>query len=425
MVKNMEEIKQIAQKIKKEKGKLFLVGGAVRDEMMGIEPIDFDFCVTGLTAKEFLQLFPDAKMIGKNFPVFVMGNYEFALARKENKMALGHKGFEIITSKDITIEQDLKRRDITINAMAKDILTQEIIDPFGGKNDILDKKIRHVSHAFREDPLRVYRTARFAAKFGFSIAEETFCLMNGLKEELTTISKERIFEELKKALATKKPSLFFQNLKVANVLEIHFKEIYDLIGVIQPKQYHPEGDVFEHTMVVLDLVAKETEDVSVRFAALVHDLGKAKTPPDILPKHIGHEEAGIPVIQEMCKRLQLPNNWRKKGIDTAKYHMLASICYKMRPYKLAKFFNTIYRCAIGLEDLEIIVNCDDMLHRKKVQFADLAKQMIKEVNGETLHQKGWTVSKVGYEKYKDLLWQEQAKFLKEKIKEYGYANMEK
>lgn len=265
------EITEIANKINNVGGKLYMVGGAVRDSFLEIEPKDYDYVVTSLTKEKFLELFPESNIRGKSFPVFDMYGAEFALARVEKKIDKGYKGFEITSSPEITIEQDLKRRDVTINSIAIDVLTKEIIDPFSGRKDIENKILRATSNAFREDPLRVYRVAKLAARFNFEVEEATINMMKSLREELDTLSKARVYSELYGALETAKPSIFFDVLRKANCLDIHFKEINDLIGVEQPLEHHPEGDCYNHSMEVLDRAAKRTNKVEVRFAALVHD----------------------------------------------------------------------------------------------------------------------------------------------------------
>lgn len=409
---------EIAHKINEYGGRLYIVGGAIRDEIMGFESQDKDYCVTGISVDEFASLFPSAKIIGKDFPVFMLYGSEFALARKERKVASGYKGFSIETSKSLTIEDDLKRRDITINAIAKEVLTGEIIDPFFGIEDIKNKKIRHISNSFAEDPLRVYRVARFAAKLEFNVDNETLKLMNSLKSELVTITPERVFVELNKALTTRKPSIFFKVLKNANVLDVHFKEIYDLIGIPQPEKYHPEGDVFNHTMIVLDKVSSKSKENYVRFSALVHDLGKAITPKNILPQHIGHEEAGIKLVEDISNRLKLPNKWKKSGKEVAKYHMKAGICTTMRPYKQAQFFNLLYRSKIGLDNMQIISDSDDMLDRPKINYSKIAIEVLSQITGKTLIDEGIYPSKVGKENFFSLLLQRQAELIKEKEEKY-------
>ena len=314
-------ILEIARKIENSGGRLYIVGGTVRDKILGKENKDEDYCVTGLTKEEFMAIFPEAKFRGKFFEVFVLENKEFAMARTEEKTGTGHKEFAVRTNKSITIEEDLKRRDITVNAIAQDVLTGKIIDPYNGTQDLKEKRIKAVSRAFAEDPLRVYRVSRFAAELEFEVEENTLKMMNSLKDELLILSKERVFEELRKALKTNRPSIFFEVLKKANVLDIHFKEIYDLIGAVQPEKYHPEGDSYNHTMIALDNSAKITKDEKIRFACLVHDLGKGRTPKEMYPHHYGHEERGIEPLRELSRRVGLPKEWKECGMIAIKEHM--------------------------------------------------------------------------------------------------------
>lgn len=312
---------EIAKKIKQAGGNLYIVGGTVRDKILQRASKDEDFCVTGISKEDFMEIFPEARYQGKSFGVFILENREFAMARTEEKNGIGHKEFTIQTGKNITIEEDLKRRDITVNAIAQDVLTGEIIDPYKGIKDIEKKYIKAVSEAFKEDPLRVYRAARFAAELEFEVVEKTLNMMNSLKEELLTLSKERVFEELRKALKTDKPSMFFNVLKKANVLDVHFKEVHNLIGALQPEKYHPEGDSYNHTMIALDNAAKITKDEKIRFCALVHDLGKGRTPKQMYPHHYGHEEKGVEPLRELARRIGIPNDWKDCAITAIKEHM--------------------------------------------------------------------------------------------------------
>mgnify|MGYP002646477638 FL=1 len=343
------KIIEIAKKIEKNGGRLYLVGGAVRDHLLGMKNHDEDYCVVGIEEKEFQELFPQAIKRGKSFGVYDLEGKEFALARKEIKTGEGHQAFKIETARNITIEEDLKRRDITINAIARDVLTGEYKDPFGGREDIKKRTIKATSKAFQEDPLRVYRVARFAATLQFEVEAQTLKMMKQIEPELKTISKERIYEELKKALKGIKPSLFFETLKQAGVLHTHFLEIEKLIGAEQPKQYHPEGDAFIHSMEVLERVANLTEKEEIRFAALVHDLGKGETPKDEYPHHYGHDKKGIIPIKNMCKRLGLPNKWEKCGITAAKEHMIGGIFHQMRASKQVDFIERVAKSPLGLE----------------------------------------------------------------------------
>lgn len=382
------DIIKIAETIKQNGGNLYLVGGAIRDEIIGKEVYDKDYCVTGISKEKFLRLFPKAKILGKSFEVFEIGHMQFALARKETKKGKGHKEFEIETGEKITIEEDLARRDITINAIAKNVLTGEIIDPFNGRKDIENKKIRKVSDAFSEDPLRVYRVARIAAQTEFEVEQETLKQMEELKEELLTLSKERIFVELKKALETKKPSIFFNVLRKANVLDVHFKEIYDLIGSEQPKEYHPEGDSYNHTMIVVDKSTELTEDTAIRFACLVHDLGKGVTPKEMYPHHHGHDEKGVKLVENLCGRINVPNLWKAYGKVASKEHMKGGIFYKMTPAKKVQFIERVAKTKLGLDGLQIVVIADKCSTRnikeEDVSFAEIGKKCIEEINGEEI-----------------------------------------
>lgn len=427
----MNNIKEIAKTIYLNGGNLYLVGGAVRDELLGIKNHDEDYSVTGISFEEFKKLFPMAYVRGKDFPVFSIDNKEFAIARKERKIGIGHKDFDVETDKKITIEQDLERRDITINAIAKEELTGKIIDPFGGIEDLKSKKIRAVSSHFEEDPLRVYRVARFASQFDFKVEENTTKMMTSLKNELASLSVERVYNEFSKALLTEKPSIFFDILKQANVLDVHFKEIYDLIGAEQPLKYHPEGDSYNHTMIVLDKVAnktkeldsfnvldktekirnsrelenfkemensKETENIKkqenlrkieIRFSALVHDLGKGTTPKEEYPHHFNHEKRGAELVKKMGKRLKLPTRLIKCGVTSCLEHMRGGIFDKMTASKKVKFIESVNSTILGLDGLQIIVDADDMTseNNNSNQFAKLGHEIINCTNGNEIMKK--------------------------------------
>lgn len=375
----------IANKIKEKGGCLYLVGGAVRDMIIGIDVYDEDYCVTGLSEEEFIELFPKAISRGKAFEVFDIDGKEFALARTESKSGTGHKSFDIEANKEITIEEDLKRRDITINSIAKNILTGDIIDPFNGISDIKNKIIRATSDAFKEDPLRAYRAARFACKLGFEIEENTIKYMQELKEELTELSPERVFEELRKALSYNKPSIFFRELKRANLLDVHFMELQKLVGALQPEKYHPEGDAFEHTMLAVDRCTTQTADTRIRYAVLVHDLGKGVTPKEEYPHHINHDINGVQEVINLSNRLRAPNDWCDYGKVAAREHMKAGIFYKMTPNKQVSFIERIAKTKIGLYGMEIVVDCDRNCRgdfHGKVEFAKIGERLINEVNGD-------------------------------------------
>lgn len=386
------EIIEIAEKIKAKGGNLYLVGGAIRDKLLGRKVHDEDYCVEGITSEEFQNLFPKAHFRGKSFGVFDIDGKEFALARIETKNGMGHKEFEIQTGKNISILEDLSRRDITINSMAEDVLTNKLIDPFNGKEDIEQGILRATTQKFKEDPLRVYRVARFSAELGFTIEKNTLQLMNSLKEELSTLSKERVFVEFRKALATNKPSNFFESLRKAEVLEVHFKEIAQLIGSLQPQEYHPEGDSYNHTMLAVDKSTQLTNRLEVRYGVLTHDLGKGVTPKEMQPHHYGHDKAGVPLVQEISKRLGVPNLWRKCAVLSASEHMRAGIFEKMRIEKQVDLLEKLAKSPLGLEGMEIVVICDkgasgenSSCLREVFYFADLGKRMLEEVNGKTVN----------------------------------------
>ena len=377
-------IQLIANKISEVGGRLYLVGGAVRDIILGLTPKDFDYCVTGLSEEEFKNLFPEAHLRGKDFPVFDIEGTEFALARKERKIAPGHNGFSIEVNKSITIEDDLARRDITINSIAIDVLTDKIIDPFNGNEDCKNKIIRATSYAFTEDPLRVYRVARFASQFGFYIDEKTYSLMKSLRDELSTLSVERVFTEFRKALLSKNPEVFFLVLRKAECLDIHFTEIYKQIGIEQPLKYHPEGDVFNHTMEVIMRAAKQTSNELYRFAALVHDFGKIATPKEILPHHYNHESNGDDLVREFCNRLKMPTNYKKVGITSCREHMKAGKFYDLKASTKVDFLVKNAKTILGLRGLEIVANSDKE-REQKIEFADLGYKMLNEINGKNVH----------------------------------------
>lgn len=385
------DIEKIAKVIEKNGGKLYLVGGAIRDEIMGKEIYDKDYCVIGISKEKFIDLFPEANIRGKAFEVFDIEGTEFALARKERKVGLGHKEFEIETGENITIEEDLARRDITINSIAKDVLTGKIIDPFNGKKDIENRIIRATTKAFKEDPLRVYRVARIAAKTGFIIEENTLKLMESLKNELSTLSKERVFHEFKKALEAQHPSDFFNALRKANVLEVHFKEIYDLIGSLQPVEYHPEGDSYNHTMIVVDKAATLTNDLGIRFAALVHDLGKGVTPKEMYPHHYGHDEKGVALVQSLGQRIGAPSKWISYGKVSAKEHMKGGIFAKMTPAKKVKFIERVAKSKLGLHGLQIVVIADKCSTRntkmENIEFEKIGRECLEQINGAYIKEK--------------------------------------
>lgn len=384
------DIMKMAKMIKNAGGCLYLVGGAVRNEIMGKTIVDEDYCVVGISQEVFQKLFPKAILRGKDFSVYDIDGKEFALARRERKSGTGHKQFEIETDKNILIEEDLSRRDITINSIAKNVLTGEIIDPYGGQQDIKNKIIRKTTDAFLEDPLRVYRVARFTATLDFEVEEQTIAEMKKLKAELASLSVERVFAELKKALASDKPSAFFNVLRKAELLEVHFKEFFDLIGKNQPEKYHPEGDSYNHTMMVVDNSVKLTNKLEVRYSCLVHDLGKGTTPAKMLPHHYGHEERGEKLVENLGKRLKVPRLWTSCGKIAAKEHMKGGRFHEMTPKKQVEFIEKIAKSQLGLSGMKVVVCCDkcrDGRFPEDIDFDIIGEKCMKEINGNDIKEK--------------------------------------
>ena len=352
---------EFAIKIFDAGGKAYLVGGAVRDKIRGVNAHDRDYCVTGLTENQLIKIFPAAQKFGKSFPVYSIEidgkNCEVALARTEKKVGTGYRGFKVKFDPSVTIEQDLFRRDTTINAMAIDILSGELIDPFGGKIDVENKKIRAVSKHFTDDPVRALRAARQATQFNFAISDETFAAMNLCAFELRDEAGERIFAELENALKTDKPSRFFRNLELAGLLGVTFPEIDNLRGKIQPVEFHPEGDAYEHSLQILDEVAAVNEKPIVRFAALAHDFGKGMTPLEMLPHHYMHDLRGLDVLAEMDRRIKLPKDWRKFAAFVIREHMRAPLITSAG--KIVDLLIKLHNSKIAIRDFNDIINADN------------------------------------------------------------------
>jgi len=305
--------------------KVYRVGGCIRDKLLNLPIKDQDWVVVGASTSEMLKL--GYKQVGKNFPVFLHPETkdEYALARTEKKTAPGYSGFEFITDASVSLEDDLLRRDLTINAIAESD-DGDIIDPFNGQKDLDKRILRHVSPAFAEDPVRVLRIARFAARFStldFEIAEETMQLMKTMVNngEVDHLVEERVWQELHSCLTESHPEVFFEVLRKCGALARLFPEIEQLYGVPQPEQYHPEIDTGVHTMMVLQQACLLSQDTKVRFAALLHDLGKGTTPKEEWPKHISHETRGVPLVKTFCKRFKVPNNFRDLAIKVTQYHL--------------------------------------------------------------------------------------------------------
>ena len=319
---------------------VYLVGGAVRDEQLGVSVNERDWCVVGTTPGELDAL--GYKPVGKHFPVFLHPetHEEYALARTERKTAAGYHGFEFHTSPDVTIEDDLGRRDLTINAIAKDA-DGNLVDPFGGVDDIRDRVLRHVSDAFAEDPVRVLRTAKFAARFhdrGFEIAPATLAMMRTMVDngEVDALVPERVWKETEAALAGRNCRVFFETLRNCGALRALFPEIDALFGIPQPEKWHPEIDTGVHTLMVLEQAEKLSDSLDVRFAALVHDLGKATTDKRHLPSHPGHEQRSVRLIRSMAKRLPVPRACRDLAVIVADYHTHCHRVFDLRPATIVR-----------------------------------------------------------------------------------------
>jgi tRNA nucleotidyltransferase (CCA-adding enzyme) len=320
---------------------VYLVGGAVRDALLGLPVKERDWVVVGGTREELLRL--NYREVGRDFPVFLHpdSHEEYALARLERKVAPGYRGFTVEFGSQVTLEEDLARRDLTINAIAR-AEDGSLIDPYGGKRDLDARTLRHVSEAFSEDPVRVLRVARFAARFaplGFRVAPETLELMRDMvrRHEVEALVAERVWQESEKALREPAASTFFQVLRDCGALKSVYPEIDALFGVPQPPQWHPEIDSGVHTLMVLDQAALLTEDIGTRFAALVHDLGKGQTPPSEWPSHHGHEERSVALIEGLAARLRVPGEYRNLALIVARFHGIVHRAFELKPKTLLDF----------------------------------------------------------------------------------------
>ena len=349
--------------IKNSQLNTYLVGGAVRDKLLNRPIKDKDYLVVGATVEQMLTL--GFVQVGKDFPVFLhpKTKAEYALARTERKQGQGYTGFSCDFAQDVTIEQDLLRRDLTVNAMAMDD-NGEIIDPYNGQKDLNDRILRHVSEAFVEDPLRVLRVARFAAryhKYGFTIAEETQLLMQKISAsgELKTLTPERVWQEMQLSLAdggassdknSGNPEVFFQVLQQCNALDELWPELAILWGIPNPALWHPEICSGIHTMMVLQQAVLQTQTLpvekndnktAIRFAALCHDLGKGLTLDNLLPSHKGHEKSGLPLIEKICKHLKVPSHYKQLALKVCEFHLHCHKAFELKPSTLLRMFNQL------------------------------------------------------------------------------------
>ena len=333
----------------------YVVGGAVRDRLLGRPVNDRDWVVVGATPAQMLDA--GFRQVGADFPVFLhpQTNEEYALARTERKSAPGYHGFTVHADPSVTLEQDLSRRDLTINAMAlRDDGT--LIDPYGGARDLRSRVLRHVSEAFAEDPVRILRVARFAARFAdFHVAPETLALMRAMVDagEVHSLVAERVWQELARGLMEATPSRMFELLRACGALRVLLPEVDRLWGIPQPPAHHPEVDTGVHLMMVLDEAARVQASLPVRFACLCHDLGKGTTPADVLPRHLGHEERGVKLLRALCERLKVPVECRELAEVTAREHGHVHASLALQP----------------TAQLRLLERCDAL--RRPARFADL------------------------------------------------------
>lgn len=314
---------------------IYLVGGAVRDRLLGLPVGERDWVVVGATAADMEAL--GYRQVGASFPVYLhpRTGEEHALARTERKTGPGYRGFAVNADAGVTLEEDLLRRDLTINAIAEDA-DGRLIDPHGGQADLAARRLRHVSDAFREDPVRILRVARFAARFaplGFEVAPETLQLMREMVAagEVAALVPERIWQETEAAMGSARPDVFIAVLRACGALAVIFPEVDALWGIPQPARWHPEIDTGVHLLMVLQQAALLSSRSEVRFAVLVHDLGKAGTPREYWPRHHGHEERGAEIVEALCRRLSAPNRFRQLGVAVARYHGLCHRALELRP----------------------------------------------------------------------------------------------
>ena len=339
--------------------KIYKVGGAVRDRLLGIPGKDCDWVVVGATAEEMTAL--GYRQVGQDFPVFLhpVTHEEYALARTERKQGRGYRGFAVDAARHVTLEQDLARRDLTINAMAEDD-TGQVIDPYGGQRDLAAGVLRHVTDAFVEDPLRVLRVARFAARLGFPVAPETVALMRRLADsgELSTLAPERIWRELERALGEPYPERFIEVLRECGALRALLPEIDALFGVPQPEKHHPEIDTGLHLLLCLRQAARKAASPEVRYAVLLHDLGKALTPHELWPAHHGHEAHSATLADAVSKRLRAPQAWRELAVLVARHHLTVHRACGLKPSTLVDLLEALDAFRRPARVAEVLAACE-------------------------------------------------------------------
>jgi tRNA nucleotidyltransferase (CCA-adding enzyme) len=409
-MKKFKSEKQLAKYIQKKQGTLWRVGGCVRDSLLHLSPHDVDYMITGWDQ----DTTKFDKIVGSFFPVFLVEikdtTHEIALARTEKKNGKGYHGFSFFSHKSITIIDDLARRDLTMNSIAVKVLTNELIDPFNGIDDINNKTIRHTTIAFKEDPLRVYRTARFAAQLGFTIHSSTLKMMKSLKKELYDLKPERVLKEFEKVLNYDNPRIFFDTLKSIDCLNVHFKEINDLD---RPDKH--DGTSYEHTMRLLEHGKSSIE----RFCLLVHDIGKGTTPIEECPSHIDHDKRGVEPFNNFCDRLKINNHYRKMGLMCIKEHMRIKKLNEMRSKKIIDMclkYSYLMYCLWHISHIDSMNRDKKSKHEEEYEKIDklilIAMLTISEINGEYLMKK---TEKKGKE-FGELLMQERIRELNKRRK---------
>jgi tRNA nucleotidyltransferase (CCA-adding enzyme) len=387
---------------------IYLVGGAVRDECLGLHVKEKDWVVVGSTPAEMKAL--GFQQVGRDFPVFLhpKTHDEYALARTERKTGRGYVAFTCYAAPDVTLEEDLKRRDLTINAIAK-AEDGTIIDPYGGQKDIDNRVIRHVSEAFIEDPVRILRVARFGARYaylGFTVAKETMTLMRTMVQsgEVNALVAERVWQELSKALTEKNPEVFFEILRDCGALALLFPELNRLFGVPNPVKWHPEVDSGIHSLLVLQAACLLTSNPKVRFAALFHDLGKGLTNWDKWPHHHGHEEKSVSAIQALCKRYRVPKDYTDLALLVGKYHGLCHMAFTLKASTLVKLLRTLDAIRKPERFEQFLLACEadfrgrpgyENLVYPQAQFCREILAIMQQVSTKPLLEKGLTGAELG------------------------------
>lgn len=389
--------------------KVYLVGGAVRDHCLGLPVKDRDWVVVGATPE--MMLSRGYRPVGRDFPVFLhpQTQEEYALARQERKQGHGYRGFVTQHGPDISLADDLSRRDLTINAMAQDEEGQ-IIDPYGGLDDLAQRRLRHVSPAFAEDPLRVLRVARFAARYqalGFTVAAETQALMRAMASsgELSHLVPERVWQETQRALMESQPARYFECLREVDALPILFPELAALVGVPQESAHHPGLDAWQHTCMALNVAAQEAARTEIRFAVLTHDLGKALTPKSEWPQHKEHEQRGLEPLAQLCQRLRCPKAYQDLARITCRWHIQVHQALQLSPQAILELFEQCdaFRQTQRFHHLLMACQCDargrigqEQCDYPAYDYLSAALTQVQKVNAAPLIQQGYTGAALGH-----------------------------